>query len=209
MDYLCYLIIISIGFVFGILLYYLKNEYLKYKIKYVTVKAQRCNLFLYAIINCIGWTAIYQQYSFNLKFIIYILIYSLCIIISDIDLKINLIPNELILILIFLASVLLIFSHDEESIILHIIGFSIGFLLFFIPFVFKNQAGAGDVKLASVIGLILGYPQIIYSLLLMCLFVMVELLRAFISKKGGLKTKTAYAPFICAGLMSVIIFKIY
>lgn len=83
------------------------------------------------------------------------------------------IPNN-ITILLFIASLLFVgidykqsqLSLNIESLLVHLLGAVLGFTIFLIVYLIPKQVlGGGDVKLAGLIGLIVGFPMVILVLL--------------------------------------------
>lgn len=144
-------------------------------------------------------------YGISFKTLIYIITFSICVVISAVDIKIKKIPNEAVLLLLGIALLLIVSGKSDVKAHYHFFGFIATTILFMIPFLFKNQAGAGDVKLAAVIGLYLGFPKVIYSVFIMSFIMLIYLLILIITKKGGLKTKIALGPFISAGFILALI----
>lgn len=86
-----------------------------------------------------------------------------------------------------------------------LLGCLVGLLLFAVVAALGRGAmGAGDVKLAAVIGLIVGYPQVLSALLAGVLFgglaAVVALLRGL-----GRKAAIPYAPWLVAGAMVALL----
>jgi leader peptidase (prepilin peptidase)/N-methyltransferase len=63
----------------------------------------------------------------------------------------------------------------------------------------RNALGAGDVKLAGVIGLMTGFPDVFTALFLGVIFGGVGALALILLKRAGRRTYIAYAPYLCLG----------
>ena len=63
------------------------------------------------------------------------------------------------------------------------------------------KVGAGDVKLFGVIGLMYGFPNVVYPVLVMAGAIIVFVLLGLKLYKITLKTMFAMAPFIVAGML--------
>jgi leader peptidase (prepilin peptidase)/N-methyltransferase len=66
--------------------------------------------------------------------------------------------------------------------------------------------GGGDIKLAALIGFALGFPEVLWALLvgigsggLVALFLLW-------TRRGDRQTRIAYAPFLCLGAMVALLF---
>ena len=83
-----------------------------------------------------------------------------------------------------------------------LLGGSVGFGFFFLlALVGRGALGAGDVKLAGVIGLMTGYPGVLTALILGVIFGGVAALLLLLSKRAGRKSKMAYAPYLSLGAL--------
>jgi leader peptidase (prepilin peptidase)/N-methyltransferase len=142
----------------------------------------------------------------SLSFIFWLIIISFLIIIFVFDLKYFIIPDEVIYPAIFLSIIWLLYSFfigiaTSHEIILTIIS-ALGASLFFflIWFFSKGMAmGFGDVKLALLIGLLLGFPNTIVGLFLgFLLGAIIGSIMVFLKKKG-FSSEVPFAPFIIAG----------
>ncbi len=65
----------------------------------------------------------------------------------------------------------------------------------------RGALGLGDVKLAVVIGLITGYPAVMQALLLGAVLGAVAAMYLLVTRRAGLKSTTAYAPYLAVGAM--------
>lgn len=142
----------------------------------------------------------------SLSFIFWLIIISFLIIIFVFDLKYFIIPDEVIYPAIFLSIIWLLYSFfigttTNHEIILTIIS-ALGASLFFflIWFFSKGMAmGFGDVKLALLVGLLLGFPNTIVGLFLgFLLGAIIGSIMVFLKQKG-FSSEVPFAPFIIAG----------
>ena len=117
--------------------------------------------------------------------------------IAIIDIRSRQIPNKLLLIgiIVTLPSIFLLGSFLSG-----VIGGCVGFVLFGILYlVAPDKVGAGDVKLACLIGLMVGFPLVLLSLSLAILIggVISWALVAF--KRVRVSGNIPFAPFLCSG----------
>lgn len=135
------------------------------------------------------------------------LLFSLAILISMIDLRIHIIPNELVLTIIIIGVVIQLRSfdlHDLFTAIVSMLGIGVFFLT--IGWILGiKKIGAGDVKLAAAIGFILGYPDILTALLAMSLGFLIYCFIGFSRYKLSTKSMLPYAPFLMFGLVSSLV----
>ncbi len=81
-----------------------------------------------------------------------------------------------------------------------LLGGAAGFGLFLlISLLTRGTLGAGDVKLAGVIGLMTGFPAVFMALLWGIIFGGVGALALMALGRAGRKTYIAYAPYLCLG----------
>ncbi len=172
----------------------------------VSVKENKKNTWLVMILNGTGWLFAAVMVGFNFQSIQKMVIVSTALIISIMDIKFRIIPNTMIAIL-FISSLLFSFSGvKDQSILLHALGLAIGLAFLGIPFLLNSSIGAGDVKYLTVIGLCLGYPDIIKAILISSSILLAWLLLLLATKKGGLKTKFAMGPFLSIGFVITLLF---
>ena len=82
-----------------------------------------------------------------------------------------------------------------------IVGFGVFLLLAIIG---RGALGLGDVKLAGVIGMMTGFPGVVYALLWGAILGGAVALILLISRKATRKTAIAYAPYLALGAVYVM-----
>ncbi|MEZ4864553.1 MAG: A24 family peptidase [Caldilineaceae bacterium] len=83
-----------------------------------------------------------------------------------------------------------------------LLGGLTGFGLFlFLALLRRGGMGAGDVKLAGVIGLMTGYPDVMTALTIGALLGGVAALVLLVSRRAGRKATMAYAPYLALGTL--------
>jgi len=168
-------------------------------------------------------------YLFSFLWVVVLLIF---ILISVIDFRHYVIPNELnvfigvlgvgaVLVKLFLSgSWLLPFSHyfvGSYAILLspfggvlanHAAGFAVGGLFFWlIVFVTRGRAmGMGDVKLAAALGLLMGLPDILLVIFFAFLFGGVAGVFTILLGKKTMKSMIPFGPFIVLGALITLFF---
>lgn len=86
-----------------------------------------------------------------------------------------------------------------------LIGGAVGLALFgLLALLGRGKLGAGDVKLAGVIGLMTGFPAVLTALVLGILAGGVGALVLVLTRRAGLKSYIAYAPYLCLGALVVL-----
>ena len=69
----------------------------------------------------------------------------------------------------------------------------------------RGASGAGDVKLAAFIGVVVGFPQGLWALALGILAGGAGALFVLITRRSGSESYIPYAPFLCLGAMLVLL----
>ncbi len=150
-----------------------------------------------------GWLE--WRFGLSLMLLVAAVTGSLFILIALIDWKYRLVLNIIVYPAMLVALVLqiVVLHHDPKVILL---GGMLAFGVFFlVSFLRPGQLGGGDVKLAALIGLTFGFPEVLYALLVGGgLGGLVALL--LISRQAGLKYRIPYAPFLCFGAIVVMLY---
>jgi len=129
-----------------------------------------------------------------------LVIYCVWIVLFGIDLKHQILPDELLIVLFFLILLLGIPVAEAQRWI-HVISgvFSGGFFLLIWLITKRRGLGFGDVKLAGILGLLLGHPDTIIALYIAFLTGAIVGVILMISHKAGMKTRIAFGPFLIVG----------
>jgi len=89
-----------------------------------------------------------------------------------------------------------------------LLGGALGLGIFFlIALIGRGKMGAGDVKLAGVIGLMVGFPDVVTALFIGILLGGAAALLMLATRRAGRKSYIAYAPYLCLGAL-VCLFQI-
>jgi leader peptidase (prepilin peptidase)/N-methyltransferase len=153
------------------------------------------------IFNAAAWTLgwIYIDNGF-MALLISIQI-TLGIIIAFIDIKIRIIPNELVLTMFVVGIIFQTINYGLQGIAGSIV------CMIFIMVVFTavagfmgfGKVGAGDVKLAGAIGFSLGYPLVVVAMMTMAVVLLIYIVAGLVLKKIKLTTMLPLAPFLTVG----------
>lgn len=86
-----------------------------------------------------------------------------------------------------------------------LLGGAVGLALFgVLKWLSRGALGMGDVKLAGVIGLMVGYPSVVYALTGGALLAGLAALALLFSRKATLKSTMAYAPYLSISATLII-----
>lgn len=126
------------------------------------------------------------------------------IIIAYIDVKIRIIPNELVLAMVVSGIIFQILNYGFRALIVAAITMIVmmGVFTAVAGFVGFGKVGAGDVKLAGAMGIALGYPLIITAIGVMAVSLLVFILTGMALKKIYLSTMLPFAPFMMIGYIA-------
>ena len=154
----------------------------------------------YPLVELLTGVLFYLSYLSHLSFLSCLFICGL-IVIFFVDLEHQIIPDEIVIPLSILFLVYFLMTNPQLLITNYLITALISFLfLYFIFLLTKGKGmGFGDVKLAFLMGLVLGFPKIVVA------FYLAFLTGAFIGVilillgKAKLKQKIAFGPFLVFG----------
>ena len=154
----------------------------------------------YPLIELLAGALFYLSYLSHLSFLSYLLICGL-VVIFFIDLEHQIIPDEIVIPLSVLFLGYRLLTNIQYLISNFLITGIVSFLfLYLIHLLTKGKGmGLGDVKLAFLMGLVLGFPKIVVAFYLAFLtgaFVGVILI---LLSRAKLKQKIAFGPFLVFG----------
>lgn len=124
---------------------------------------------------------------------------SFFLLIAIIDLRYRLVLNVMVYPA-MVVTLLLRYMLPGSGAVTALVGGAIGLALLLLTALLRpGGLGAGDVKLATLIGLILGFPQVLWALALGILAGGVAAILLILTRGGELKSYIPYAPFLCLG----------
>jgi len=137
--------------------------------------------------------------------LIYAVMAWLFIFLAVIDVKYRIIPNPLIVV--GLALALLMHLLTQQLQVSHIVVGSIfAFGIFFAVAVLRpGGLGMGDVKLSTLIGVIFGFPNVLWALIISAGVSAVVLVTLMLRKNQRLTDTIPYAPFLCIGALVMLV----
>lgn len=165
----------------------------------------------YPAVELLTGVLFFLSYLSHLSFLSYLL-FSGLIVIFFTDLKHKIIPDEIVFPLIILFSlrqIVLLFSLSPVtyhlSPILSALG-SFGFFLFLYLITKGKGMGFGDVKLAFLMGLVLGFPNVIFALYIAFLTGALTGVILILVGKARLKGVIAFGPFLVTGFVITLFY---
>lgn len=164
---------------------------------------KRRNKFIVSFTNGILWAFVINFEESIILAVIVSMIMTLGLMISLIDLRIRLIPNELVLTLLVLGALYQMINFGLKSLLIAFACMIIIMSIFMIlgAIMGFDKIGAGDVKLAGAMGVVLSYPNIFIGLFVMAIIILLFCLLGFSLYKLTLKSMFAYAPFMMSGMI--------
>ena len=128
------------------------------------------------------------------------------------DIKHRIIPNEVILALLIVKSVILVHSvfgvpaEPAAGLLSSLGGFAACFVIFLLPSFFGKTVGAGDIKFAAAAGFCLGIRGALLAVVFMGLIVLLyALLKPRVPFMAVLRKTVPMGPFLALGMMTVCI----
>jgi leader peptidase (prepilin peptidase)/N-methyltransferase len=128
---------------------------------------------------------------------------ALLLALSLVDFRAHRLPNTLLLALLAWAVIQALWL-GRPSLIMAGLGLLIGLALFMlIALLGRGAMGAGDVKLAAVLGAVVGYPLILPALLAGILAGGAAAILMLLTRRAGRKDYMAYGPYLALGAWMV------
>ena len=163
---------------------------------------------IFVNINAFSWIIAGFVHEMSLKLVTIAFLITIASLISFTDLAVRKIPNIYIGLAGIVGVAATFTGIYNVSIGMHIAGLIAGSLIFIVPYMLNQGVGAGDVKFLAVIGLILGFENMLTAVMIMgitiILFVtgMVIVRRDF---KETMKMNIPLGPFISIGFVASLL----
>ncbi len=127
------------------------------------------------------------------------------ILVAIIDLRYHLVLNALIFPA--MALTLLVRYASGANMLGVLIGGAFGFAIFALAALVRpGGLGGGDVKLATLIGFVFGFPNALWALMVGVLAGGVVTIFLLLSHRGNAKSMMPYAPFLSFGALVALVF---
>ncbi len=182
-----------------------KCRYCQKKISWQYPLVELATGFIFLLVSILFWN--------NLSLMIFLLIiFSFLIIIFVYDLKHLIIPDNVLVPAIIIAALYRIieglFISKSLLSLYYLLSIAVpcGFFLLIYLLSKGKWIGFGDVKLAILLGLILGWPNILLGLFLSYLIGGIIGIGLVIISKKQMKSEVPFAPFLIAGTMIAVLF---
>jgi leader peptidase (prepilin peptidase) / N-methyltransferase len=210
MEYLMAIIFGLLGCGIGLYIPRASNQIIEIKLKQrhkqkeINFLDQRKWMVLMTIGNGLCWGIIGYFTPSVLTGILICLLVTMAIMFTVIDMIIHIIPNEMLLVGLVLGIVFQLSTFGLKHFWIALACMVTIVVLFTIVglIVGLNKIGAGDVKLAGLMGLILGYPVILYAVLMMCIALITYIVIGLSVGRMTHVTMFAFAPFLMLGLVT-------
>ncbi|KXG76778.1 prepilin peptidase [Thermotalea metallivorans] len=160
---------------------------------------------LIEVLNGLFYVFLFNIFSFSFLFISYAILISLLIVVTWIDLRHQVIPDE-VMIFGFIFSLFLHLFHEARFIFNHgIPGFFIGGgVLLLIALLTNGAMGGGDIKLMAMLGFWLGWKNIILIIFFSFFIGAVVSVTLILTKTKRRKDYIPFGPFIALATVTTV-----
>jgi leader peptidase (prepilin peptidase) / N-methyltransferase len=169
-------------------------------------------LLLVELVTGVIFAYLYYRYGLSPKLGIMAFYTCLFVVVFVIDLERGLILNKIVYpamvvaFLLALAPQPLLGGQVTERIANAALGGGVGFGIFLlIAIVSRGGMGWGDVKLVAVIGLVTGFPMVLFSIVLAAIIGAVVAVALVIAKKRTFKETLPFGPFLAVAAMITLL----
>lgn len=152
---------------------------------------------------------VWFTYGFNWESLFVLILFSILVIISFIDIDLQIIPDRFIVILFVLGFIHAFYqtAYFNAHWYVWIIGlFSASLILFILGLIIPDSIGGGDIKLMAAVGLFTGPKLILIALFISALYALILSVFLLAKKKGSMKTAIPFGPFLSLGIITSVIF---
>lgn len=154
--------------------------------------------------TAVGFVLLLWQYGLGLELGVKCFYWSVLTVLAVIELERGLVPDKVVYPAGALALLLSVFNRDP-GVVNSLLGGGVGLLVMALPFIFGRRGlGWGDVKMTGLVGLMLGFPLVLVSLLLAVAGGLLAGLGLRFKVKGRGKA-IAFGPFLAGATMVVLL----
>ena len=139
------------------------------------------------------------------------ILFTTAVVIALIDLRIRLIPNELVLLLLIVGAAYQVADYGLQALPGSLLCM-LGMMALFAAaagLVGFDKVGAGDLKLAGAMGLTLGYPNVVIALVVLCTVLLLYSLCGLTVGRLTLKSMLPLGPFMMTGMAVALLCAIF
>jgi len=154
------------------------------------------------------FAALWAQLGWSWPFALAIAGCAFFLLIAVIDVKHRLVLNVLTypaLAAVLLVHLLILRQNTLSVLLGGILAFSIFFLTAWLK---PGDLGFGDVKLAALIGVTFGFPQVLWALMAGAGTGGVVAVYLLTFRRNGMKSQIPYAPFLCLGAVALLLYNV-
>jgi leader peptidase (prepilin peptidase)/N-methyltransferase len=167
-----------------------------------------------AIFALLAWYYFHLD-RFSVEFAFAVLCAGLFVVIFVIDLEQGLVLNSVVLFGVALAFVFSFFRTGVEDfwpktgpgiILSALMGGAVGFAIMLLPYLIsRGGMGAGDVKLAGLIGMVVGFPQVFVALLVGIIIGGLVAVFLLVSRLRKRREAIPFGPFLAVGAIVALV----
>lgn len=148
---------------------------------------------------------IWAELGYSLALLFAVWGYIFFMLIAIIDIKYRLVLNVLTYPAI-MALLTLNWVAQPQQMLNIVLGGGLAFGIFFLTaWLRPGELGGGDIKLATLIGVAFGFPNMLLALLVGALIGGVAVVYLVVKHQMGWKSQIPYAPFLCFGAMALLL----
>jgi len=199
---------VTVGLILGLLIPEMSRRIINHKCEQMSrePKQSRFDGRLFQIVLCVINGVVWAFTSLQLKpasALLCSILITLAILFSIIDIRIHIIPNELIIITLAVGILFQLIHFGVKSLLISIASMLIMMIILLVVglVIGLDKVGAGDVKLAGAMGLVLGYPLIMTAVLYMSLAMIAYCVIGIWIRKLTLVSMFPFAPFMMFGMI--------
>jgi prepilin signal peptidase PulO-like enzyme (type II secretory pathway) len=140
----------------------------------------------------------------TIEIILDVLYIAILVTVSYTDLRWRRIPNAVVIPGILIAFLAAIFNSQLPAALL---GGFVGGIFFVVPAIIfgSERAGMGDVKLALFMGLVLGWPDVLYAIGIAALSALSVFVPLLLLRRVATKAPIPFGPFLALGALVFIV----
>jgi leader peptidase (prepilin peptidase)/N-methyltransferase len=160
------------------------------------------------LLNAVLYLLVWQAYGLTVTSLFIAVLFSILIVFSFIDLKHQIIPDGLVLIILILGIANGFYQTLTSGTPWY--NWMIGFFAASVPLlilglIYTDGMGGGDIKLMAAAGLFMGWKLILLSLFIGALYGGLVSIFIILAKKGSMKSAVPFGPMLSLGMITCIL----